>query len=230
MTMNTRLEYFLNSSPTTAYLLGYLWADGYLYDSGRNRRININVVETDGKFLLPLFETTGIWRTYIHKRKTCGENSNSQLQIYVQDVPLFNWLKENGYKTKSGNDPKQILNNIPSQLHCYFWRGYVDGDGCFYCRKNEKSPEFSVASSYNQDWTSLENLCKKLNIHYTIKRRHLKLGSGSHFIISRRNDIRKLGEYLYKDYDGVIGLQRKYDKYHQIHSYNTPPGRKSLSK
>jgi hypothetical protein len=226
--MNTRFENFVNTTPMTAYLLGYLWADGHLYDYGRNRRITISVVENDGIYLLPLFEKTGIWRTYRHERKTCGPNSKPQLQIYIQDKQLFEWLKDCGYKKKSGKSPNLILNHIPENIHHYFWRGYIDGDGCFYVRPNGKSPEFSISSTYNQDWASAKLLCKYLGIHYTIRKRIHKLGRGSCFIILRRNDIRKLGQYLYKDFDGIIGLTRKYDKYQKINSYNTKPGRKSL--
>jgi len=44
-------------------------------------------------------------------------------------------LVDNDYKLKSYNSADKILSKIPNSLHHYFFRGLIDGDGCFYLNK-----------------------------------------------------------------------------------------------
>ncbi len=204
---------------TPIYLLGYLWADGYLNHTGYNRRITISVRSDDGDYLKNLFLETGEWRVYLNPRKG---HSSPQTQIYKQDIELFDFLEKSGYKTKSGSDPKAILKIIPESKRYLFWLGYFDGDGCFYVRKNGKSPVFSVASCYEQDWSSLSKLCDELGIKWKVRKRVLKLGRGSEFLVQRRADIIKIGRFIYGD--GRIGLERKKQKYLSIKNYGKVSG------
>ena len=77
--------------------------------------------------------------------------------------------------------------------------------------------QFTLASSYEQDWSYFEELCKEKNIKYNIKRTIGKKSSSSVIRITDEDGILKLGEYIYKDFhEDKIGLIRKYEKYKLI--------------
>ena len=102
----------------------------------------------------------------------------------------------------------------------YFFRGIIDGDGCFYNGKGLKL--FSVTSSIEQDWKYLEDLFNSLNIEYKIRKKEHKNKTGniSHSSLIEVigiNRIIKIGNYIYNGFDlDKIGLKRKYDKYLSI--------------
>lgn len=207
-----------NISPLTAYLLGYLWADGSLNSYKGNKVITISVIENDGKFLKELFLKTGEWKIYRHLMRTLP-NNQPQLQIYKHERDFFEWLTKHGYETKSGGSMKNIINAIPIKFHNHFWRGYIDGDGYFtYKKKTGYNPTFGADSTFDQDWGCLENLCKSLNVHYYILRRQRKLGRNSELKVERRNDVIKIGEYLYQNSEG-LRLERKKIKFEEIKAF-----------
>lgn len=75
--------------------------------------------------------------------------------------------------------------------------------------------QFSIASSFSQDWCFVENLFKSLSIKYSIRRRKQlqrgKINGSSIIRISNRKDIRLLINYIYPNgYE--FGLKRKFDK------------------
>ena len=107
--------------------------------------------------------------------------------------------------------PANFLNKIPDNLKNYWFRGFLDGDGCIRLGKKYGS-SIVFSGPYNQNWLFLENLCNELKIHFLIDRRIVKLGGHSYFTIYRKNDVKILGDYLYSNYDN-IGFSRKYKKY-----------------
>jgi len=208
------LQFINPTTPEVAYILGLLWADGYI---GKNNAVNIQAVRTDLDLLYKHFLTTGNWKIYYRTPK----NRKEQATIHKGNMMLANFLKENDYTIKSDKSACKILSIIPENLKHYWFRGVVDGDGCFYIR-NKKSYQFSLASSYQQDWTYFEDLLKSLNIKYNIQRRiqirkNLPSTQSSVIRISNKNTIKILGEYIYQNYEiDKIGLHRKYEKFLQI--------------
>jgi len=105
-----------------------------------------------------------------------------------------------------------------NKLKHYWFRGLIDGDGCFYYYKPKLGStlrQFALASTYEQDWGYFESLCDELQINYKIKRNKNLKSSSSYLRITNKDGIIKLGEYIYKNYDN-IGLDRKYKKFKTI--------------
>lgn len=75
-----------------------------------------------------------------------------------------------------------------------------------------------ITSTYEQDWSYMVNLCEKLNIKYNIERRIRNTGNKhSDFRITRLEDIKIIGDYLYSSFENDnIGFPRKYNKYKEI--------------
>lgn len=205
-----------------AYLLGFLWSDGFLQKNkmGSCSTIGIKIVEDDMNDIKPIFDKIGKWNTHI---RTYVNNPNwkNSYTILTNNKRIYDFLIENDYNKKSYISPYKILERIPDEVKPSFFLGLSDGDGCFYFYKTKSSSlrQFTLASSYEQDWSYMIKLCDGLNIKYNIKRiskinkKTNKVNSSSVFRVTNKNDIIKFGEYIYRN---MIGLNRKYEKYNII--------------
>lgn len=222
-------EQFINiQTPEVAYILGLLWADGYIYHP---HRIEIECIKDDLITLLPFFNKTGQWGTYFRHRV----NRKEQMSILTSNKTLVNFLTQNDYIAKSEKSADKILSLIPDNLKHYWFRGIIDGDGCFYINEKNNCYQFSLASSYSQDWTYFEILCDKLGIKASIARRKQitrqgKENTSSIIRITDRKSITIFGNYIYNNYKkDSMGLKRKYDKFMIIKEKSDGQEKKSLS-
>jgi len=197
----------------TSYLLGVLWGDGYL--SKRNTkqgnhhyRIVLSLKEEDALYIKPILETTGKWS--VNKR-------DLQYSFHSANTILCKFLDENDYTRKSGDSAEKILSKIPTNLHKFFFLGYLDGDGCVFIKGKNMCITFT--SVYSQDWKFLEKLCNKLNCKYYIRRviRKTRDSRYSDFKINGYKNSFLFGRYIYNKTH--LGFPRKKEKFNQIKSY-----------
>ncbi len=209
-TVNVSADQFINiRTKEVAYFLGFLWADGYLNGTLRNKNITVKINTEDAETLMPTLNQIGKWNVYTYKTKWKDSTT-----ITTNNQVIFDYLSDHDYAIKSVASPNKILSKIPQSLQRYFFRGIVDGDGCFYIKTEGgklKQKQFSVTSTFEQDWLYFEGLCKILNIKYTIQRVKGKT-SYSALRVLNKDGIVALGEFIYHEYDN-IGLQRKYKKF-----------------
>jgi hypothetical protein len=203
-----------------AYLLGLIWSDGHLNSSKNRRNFNIGftMVTEDFKIIKEVIMKTGKWNHYIKNHKTSTWKPSSL--VVTNNKRIYDFLVEHDFNKKSYLSADKILSKIPNEQKHYFFRGLIDGDGCFYHYKPDKGStlrQFAITSTYEQDWLYFENLCKNLDIKYTIKRIKGIKSSSSCLRITNKGGIQKLGEFIYNGYnEDSMGLQRKYDKYIEI--------------
>lgn len=192
-----------------AYLLGLLWADGYI----TGRKIGIELVEDDLILLEPLFTAFGEYTIYRRERT----NRRKQMSITIQDTKLAEWVNKAGFDSKSTVTAKHLIEQIPLELRCYWFRGYFDGDGCFYHGKNSVNHAV-LSANYNQDLSFFTDLLESLDIIYKYQLlskqnpKTMKLNSHSRVRLSGRAPVLAFGSYIYNG-DLTIGLQRKYLKF-----------------
>jgi len=207
---NIDMGMFLNIEDSNlVYLLGLLWADGTMYNS----TVVLECVIEDADVFEGYFKKICKYKSYIRNR---GHRTQKSLNIGSSD--LFRFLVEHDYDKKSYISPNKILSKIPDNLKYYFYRGILDGDGCFYYNKKAYLSQFSISGSYEQDWGYMVNLCDILGIKkYRIDKHSNKKGVGSMFRIVNKKEISIIGNYIYHNYDNDnIGLPRKYDKFLEI--------------
>ncbi len=205
--------YFMNiTTKQLSYALGFSWADGYLF---KNTSLRIECIKEDLEEIKDLFSSCGNFKIYYRNRK----NRKEQMRLEINNKTFCTFLQNHGYNNKSNISPFSILEKIPEELRKYFFRGIVDGDGCFYINKKQYLYQFSIGSTYEQDWSYMELLFNSLNIKYSIHRRIHKKSKSSIIRITNKKDICTFCKYIYensfpeKNYESnFIGLSRKRDK------------------
>ena len=199
-----------------AYLLGYFYADGYLHNhKGKYNYPKIEIVKSDGESILNCLNSIGSkYSTRFRFRKN---SKNEQVAITIaaddENINLFrNVLSD---KINMSN----ILSTIKHNDLNYFIRGFFDGDGCINIAKNTHARLY-LYGSYEQDWSLIFNILKKLDIKYTYQQIIRKNGKhkSSLICVSNRHGINLFYEYIYPDRIYDFGLKRKYDKLNIIKS------------
>lgn len=218
---NINPNLFLNiTTKEIAYLLGLIWADGFLNPSknGRNSNLGFVMVKEDIEIIKPMLDSIGKWNYY--ERKQPVDTWKPSINVITNNKRILNFLIEHDYGIKSQASADKILSKIPDNLKHYFFRGLIDGDGCFYHyipKKGSTLRQFALTSTYEQDWSYFEKLCESLDIKYKIKRTTNNKSSSSVIRITNKDGIKRLGNYIYTNFDSDnIGLIRKNLKYHEI--------------
>lgn len=208
--------YFINcKTPESSYILGLLWADGTVYKKNYYNTISIECLESDMIEFKKYFKKSGNWSEYKREGRISGK---TMITLRTNNKKLVDFLFTNNYNKKSYISPNKILSLIPDELKLYFFRGWIDGDGCFYINKKNNCTQFYLSGSFKQDWTAIENLLTMLNIDYKINRiKNKNNTSYSSIRITNRKKINMLGNYIYQNFnEDNIGLDRKYKKYIDI--------------
>lgn len=207
------LQFINVTTPEVAYILGIIWADGYVFIKprkyyGQINEIRLTIVQDDFENIRSVFMKTGKWATPTYQQR----GRKRQVYCVTSNKILAEHLAKNDYQSKTYVSADKILSIIPAHLKHYWFRGLIDGDGCFTFGKSYR---FSICSAYNQDWSYVEQLCKSLGIKYSIYRTISSKGHKNSTInIVNREGIKKLGEYIYNGYENdKVGLKRKYNKY-----------------
>lgn len=191
-----------------AYFLGFFWSDGYI----SRDEITMSIKYDDEFDILSVLNTFGNWRVS-NRVKKLKTKEFKQSCIRINDRFIKNFLIDNDFDKKSITTPTKILSKIPGDIKNYFFRGLIDGDGCF-CSKNRNY--FSITGNINQNWGEIQNLLEKLDINYSLTKKERTSGNSSYIVISSKLEIIKLGKYLYGDLYDNIGLKRKYKIYEEI--------------
>jgi hypothetical protein len=197
------------------YILGLLWADGYVYknknpEKKKKYRISLELQFDDFVAIENILDATGKWNKWL--RKSSKLHKTQGLAVTFNKA-IHDFLSSYDYGLK--HHSPSILSIIPNNMKHYWFRGYFDGDGCFYYKNCTK--QMSINSCYEQDWAFMENLCNTLSISkYSIQRLIRKnTNACSTFRITNRDGIKKFGHYIYQNYD-KLGFGRKYEKFKHI--------------
>lgn len=197
------------SRPESCYLLGLLWGDGYVLQTG----FGIRLVTKDMHDIEWMIEELGT----IPYHKTHNKNRQETQAYSVSSKKIRAWLVDKDYHDKSQKSPTKIIQAIPSSNRHYFFRGWFDADGHWHC----KPSEWSLSGAYDQDWTEIESLMKQFHFPYALRVTIHDKGCSSYVKLTRTKHIEALGDYVYKDYEHEkIGLKRKYKTYLMIKNHS----------
>lgn len=190
----------------SAYILGYIWADGWVERKGGRGGVQLKIIKSDAEEIKSVFFKTGGWAEQ-HFKNDCG---NDVILFRCENKNLVRFFQNNGYKSKGTNSPHKILSFLPKELHCFFWRGYFDGDGCF----TKGSVVF--AGACDLDWTSLINYLSLIGITKSRIRKQIteSNGSWSQLTLSDYEQVLLFYKNVFGSYyQDRIGLSRKMYKF-----------------
>ncbi len=209
-------------SPEIVYLLGYLWADGYLRKS-RPYQVSLTINVDDANSIRDIVQSTGEWCETLNRANDCGGRKNAALtKFYATSKELCVWFERMGFHGKSINGPVQLLASIPTDLHHYFWRGYFDGDGCICSTSSGRAMCISFTAAAQQDWGELAQQLTAIGVHFSVSVNRARRGSNSTLRIWRKADVFKTMAYLWNGHK--FGLRRKLAVYQErAHHFGLPP-------
>ena len=212
------ISHFVVDSFEKAYTLGFLWGDAYMKHVKAKTGISqvyypgLEIVRDDLLVIKDLFSVWGDWICRFRSRP----NRRPQGEIALYDSKFGWFLAQHDYVIKSISEPTKILSIIPEDLKQYWWRGFIDADGCFYHNDRWSTNQFSIAGAFELPWDETIKMFRQLGIdQYQVQHRTHSKSKSSAIRISNPNSIVKLGDYIYAD-NLHIGLQRKHNKYAMI--------------
>jgi intein/homing endonuclease len=195
-----------------AYMLGFIWADGWIRKNKYHREVRVECLREDIEEIKPNFDKVFDWKIYYRNRP----NRRPQARLNLVHLEFVDYLLENGYSTN--RDANKALSIIPEDLQFLWFRGLIDGDGCWYVNKEKQKRQFSISASYELDWSFIEDLFLSLDINsYRIYKREHASSKSSVVEFNRKDNFLKLGNFIYRGFqEEKIGLMRKYLKWQEI--------------
>lgn len=201
-----KIYYFDNiNTPEKAYLLGFLFSDGYIAKTAYGVSIGI-ALQLQDKYILEYIKQKWVVDNKISEYKNSAK-------IQVTDQHLYDRLVELGIQEdKSHKD--FIIPNIDKSLINSFILGYFDGDGCVSI-KSTGYASVSICCNSKEFLKSIKDylITKNINSRPIAKEKRAK-NPLYVLYITRREDQNKFKDLIYKD--STIYLKRKYDKFLQI--------------
>ena len=213
--------------PDKAYILGFLYADGCVYEKWSKMDLQIDDIEILYKMKLymenecpiRIYSDKNTWfynkegeRVYYRKKDTC------RMDIYSpkisKDLIACGCIKHKTYDLTFPNE-----NIVPQNLQRHFIRGYLDGDGSLSYserkRKNEGSYEhFNMTFTGTYEMvSSIRKIINEQVCEFAGDIRSRKNNGVNNYTLNIcGNDILlKICNWLYNDTD--FYLERKYEKY-----------------
>lgn len=185
-----------------AYCLGFLWADGH--NNTKKGIVEMRLQETDKHILQDISRDMQNDRPlyFVTDNKL---NHQDAYRMYITSRRISNSLLNYGMssnKTYILEWPK----NLDDELIPHFLRGFTDGDGSIY--------------NNGISWVGTQMMMEKIqNILYDVFGIECKIYNTKNDIIKtikigRKNDIRQILDWIYKDAD--LKLERKFLKYQDI--------------
>lgn len=212
---NLNENFFSTWSANMAYILGFLVADGNLFDGANQKyrayRASINLKTTDRHILesfSKIMEYEGPIYDYIPK---------NQSQLTINSKTIYQDLFALGL-TPRKSLTMGWLENIPEEYMSHYIRGFFDGDGSIFHIKHPSQTRPYIGINFTGTKHYLEGLKKELNKQ--LKKdygyiRTLKIKAGEYFQLVYTGDetIKRLLDYIYQDSTESTRLIRKYEIY-----------------
>lgn len=206
-------NYFHNiDSELKAYFLGFIFADGWVVYRPESRSYEFGMeLQSQDKYILEaLNNKIGGVHNIIHKDPetriikgvlaNCGHGDC--LRIYSKNI-VEDLISHGVVPDKTHNYRIPL---VPSEYFFDFLRGYIDGDGCYYCKGNNVNMKIVCASSFVLEWIQLilNEYGINTNIYHENELKHS-------LNCTNQDSMKILINLLYHD-NYSLCLTRKYDK------------------
>jgi hypothetical protein len=205
VTTKHKEDLFDSWTEKSAYVLGYLEADGYIIYDGPAVRVYFQCSDKDIGFLRMLrdiTEFTGKIGISINRA------NNKEYKKARFTITSRAWNRSKSFQELRSN---KII-NIPEEMIHHYIRGYFDGDGSIYFSKQVNDYKSSFVFSSEELAVDFKNELelqgiKVSNIHQKTNSKHCW-----YFQLSYRQ-TELLGKFMYKDSN--LYMNRKYQQFNQ---------------
>jgi hypothetical protein len=210
-------NFFKSWSPPMAYTLGFIFADGAIFDARDSSRTCYVLLSNNDKYLLEQIKKamSSSHSIYTRKPRTIKFNSGKYYKckesyvIRIGSKNIFTDLCNMGLSPRKSLTIK--LPEIPTPFFSFFLRGYFDGDGSVHS-KVQKGQKLSrvqlVFTSGSHQF--LKALSYKLNTILNIPKRNLTPNGNCYQLRYRKHDSVKLLSYMYQQLNTAPYIERKY--------------------
>ena len=209
-------------SPTKAYWLGFLYADGYVTS---NDRWGLELCYDDLEHMqnfIKCFKYNGQLR-----ERTRNGNKSCSFQIknkHMSEMLIGKGVVRN--KTDILLFPSE--EQLSKEFYSHFIRGFFDGDGCVYVNHNIRPRKDRNNKIYDRISKGINIVCKSddfvksilsileeqnIHLHWNINKQHNNLNT---IRTSSIDEIQKFYNYIYKDSNPSNRLERKYNKFNEL--------------
>lgn len=132
-----------------AYLLGFLYADGYLADDGR---MGIRLQCTDEE-IIKLIQKYICPESPVEYTNNQNLKRKPQVSIRWKSSNMYNRLQELGFVVDKTHTQSNVFSLVPDEFKRHFLRGFTDGDGCVQARNldNGSKRKISICWSNGTD-------------------------------------------------------------------------------
>jgi len=210
----TDKSYFENiNTKDKAYILGFICADGCIYENGLLR---IEVKTQDDyilSFIRDRISPNNKIKKRTRKRKVKGyewTSNTSTLSIksksFVKDLQFVEVVPNKTYKEVS-------VPILPQQMYPHFIRGYFDGDGCI-CKVITNKIYKRKDITFTGNPFFIESLRDFLKTNGIVKSNSkitkLKNNFAIQWKFSGKKDVERLYKYMY-NHEDICFLKRKHD-------------------
>ena len=199
-------------SKDKAYWFGFCFADGYLC---KRKYLNITLSGKDEIFLNKFKKILNSSHPIKHIEKNKGgyNSSYGRVNLRICSKKLCKDLVRNGYLKKYTNIPKKIHYSLLS----HFIRGFFDGDGSISVRNrsNLKRQELNISLIGSEAF--LNDLKEKVPFNCNNK---ITKKKGTFSITMGNSTAIKFLNWIYKNSDSSIRMNRKYKKFNDFLAKN----------
>lgn len=191
-------EFFRTWSPSMAWVLGVICADGNL-QQGKNCYGRLRIGMQDKDVLEKIREAMD--STHPITRRTCGKSWYWTLEI--GSVAIFDDLVAIGVTPNKSTTI--TFPEMPKEYLSHFVRGYVDGNGCIYEYKGGTAA--NVASGSIEFLRAVFEICSSLGIKGYLRESPRYAHSISFFSQGASDFL----QWIYQDHNGLC-MERKLRK------------------
>lgn len=181
-----------------AYWLGFFSADGY-----------VNQLTRSVEFCLKDEEAVILFKEVLKSQHKISCKNGKYYRISIKDKKMSQDLLSLNLDNNKTYNYSIPIDKIPEKLMSHFLRGYFDGDAYIGISSQNKFV-ISVTEASNKVMIDIQKILKKeLDIDFNIRynKRNLYV-----FSVAGKK-AQKILEYVYKDSNKKIRLERKYKKY-----------------
>jgi len=204
------------SKETLSYIIGFLHADGHLYETTRNRgRLSIELAYRDKEILFKInsiFKNRGNIRDRIRDTNYKKNYKSSILTFCSKDIRDF--LKSYGLIAGRKGNKTYIPKNVNTKDYI---KGYLDGNGSM----GYTAADFPFLSISTPSKILKESVCDFI-FKVTRKRKEINPNERDNFynIVVYKEDAQRIASYLYDK--SQIHIDRKYKSYLDIMRWERP--------